>query len=685
MSIHDLSTLFDLLPIGAYRSNPDGKIVRLNAALLRLNGYASEAECFADTRVIGAESYVEPGRRQQFVALLEAQGHVTDFVSETYRLKTGERIWVREHAHLVRDAQGRTLYVEGTIEDITLERTATLSLRQSENLLRNLLETIPDRVWLKDLNGNHLACNSAFAENLGIVVAQVVGTTDAHWVGDEMARKFLETDRMVVQSGKTIRFEGPMPSPVHRDPTVYEVIKTPMRGAAGQIIGVLGMGRDIQQRKNAESLLRETTEQLELALMSADLGRWDHDLSIEKGYYLDARSCAMLGRDPAERNHGRAWGHLIHPDDLPGTLDAMRAHLGGSAPAYETEYRARHTDGHWVWMSNRGKVVLRNEAGKPLRMVGTLMDISKRKLVESELLATQSELQATLKALPDLVFEFNSDGRYRVVHSHNNQDLIQPASLQIDKLVTEVLPQEAADIFMAALGEALDTGRSVGKHYSLQLAQGKQWFELSVVRKPTLAGEEERLIAIARNITERKLAEQAIEHLAFHDTLTGLPNRRMLGDRMETALAASQRNQTHGALLFLDLDKFKDLNDNYGHDIGDLMLQEVAQRLLQCIRAIDTVARLGGDEFVVLIQNLSMDLDDAMLHASAVGHKILASLNDPYLLRGQAHSITPSIGASLFFGRNTAAPDLLKQADLAMYEAKAQGRNTICFFEKLGK
>ena len=682
MATHDLSTLFDLLPIGAYRSDAAGKIVRLNAALLKLNGYTSEAECFADVRTIGADSYVQPGRRQQFRNILEAQGQVTDFVSETYRLKTGERIWVREHAHLVRDAQGKTLYVEGTIEDITQERAATLSLQHSENLLRNLLETIPDRVWLKDLQGVHLACNAAFAEHVGATTEQIVGTNDAHWVGEAIAEEFLKADRIVIQTGHSLSLEGPMPSAIHDDPTIYEVIKTPMRGADGHTMGVLGMARNIQARKDTEARLRDATEQLELALMGADLGRWDHDLSIEKGYYLDERSCAMLGRDAAESKHGRAWGHLIHPDDLPGTLDAMRAHLTGALPAYEAEYRARHTDGHWVWLGNRGKVVQRSETGKPLRMVGTLMDISKRKLVEGELLATQSELQATLKALPDLVFEFSADGRYRVVHSHDTQELVQPASQQINKLVTEVLPQEAADIFMAALREALDTGRSVGKHYSLLLAQGKQWFELSVVRKPTLAGEEERLIAIARNITERKLAEQAIEHLAFHDTLTGLPNRRLLGDRLETALAASHRNSTHGAVLFLDLDKFKDLNDTFGHDVGDLMLQEVAQRLLQCIRAIDTVARLGGDEFVVLIQNQSVDWEDARLHTATVGHKVLSSLNEPYRLKGVEHSITPSIGATLFLGRAISGTELLKQADMAMYEAKAQGRNTMCFYEK---
>jgi diguanylate cyclase (GGDEF)-like protein/PAS domain S-box-containing protein len=684
LAIHDLSTLFDLLPIGAYRTSPDGQMVRLNAALLRLNGYDSEAQYLADGRVIGARSYVEPGRRQQFWALVEALGQVTDFTSEIYRLKTGERIWVREHAHVVRDEQGRTLYIEGTVEDITLEREATLSLQRSENLLRNVLETIPDRVWLKDQDGIHLACNTAYATRLGATVAQVIGTADTQWFGEDLAAVFGKTDRAAIQLGKTVNIEGPMPSPVHTDPTIYEVIKTPMRDANGQIVGVLGMARDIQARKTAETLLRDTTEQLELALMGADLGRWDHDLTIEKGYYLDARSCAMLGRDPAESNHGRAWGHLIHPDDLPGTLDAMRAHLVAGAPAYEAEYRARHSAGHWVWLSNRGKVVQFNQAGKPLRMVGTLMDVSKRKQVESELLATQAELQATLQALPDLVFEFNGEGRYRAIHSHGVQDLLHPENRQIDKLVSEVLPQESAGIFMAALEEALETGHSVGKHYSLELARGKQWFELSVVRKPTPAGEEERLIAIARNITERKLSEQAIAHLAFHDTLTGLPNRRMLGDRIETALAASQRSQTHGALLFLDLDKFKYLNDTHGHEVGDLVLQEVAQRLLQCIRAVDTVARLGGDEFVVLIQNLSADADDARMHAATVGHKILASLNEPYLLQGIAHSITPSIGATLFLGRGTAAPDLVKQADLAMYEAKAEGRNTLCFYARIG-
>jgi diguanylate cyclase (GGDEF)-like protein len=133
--------------------------------------------------------------------------------------------------------------------------------------------------------------------------------------------------------------------------------------------------------------------------------------------------------------------------------------------------------------------------------------------------------------------------------------------------------------------------------------------------------------------------------------------------------------------MFLDLDKFKLLNDTHGHDVGDLMLQEVARRLQQNVRAIDTVARLGGDEFVVLIQALSADAEDARMHATSVAHKILDSLNEPYALAAYEHITTPSIGIALFSGDTLAPHDILKRADVAMYQAKAQGRNTLVFYE----
>jgi diguanylate cyclase (GGDEF)-like protein/PAS domain S-box-containing protein len=183
------------------------------------------------------------------------------------------------------------------------------------------------------------------------------------------------------------------------------------------------------------------------------------------------------------------------------------------------------------------------------------------------------------------------------------------------------------------------------------------------------------------DITQMKATEEEINKLAFYDPLTGLPNRRMLLDRLRLAMAESNRTGRIGALQFIDLDNFKTLNDTLGHDMGDLLLQQVGQRLKKCMREGDTVARLGGDEFVVMLKELSTDLVDAAAQAEIVGGKILAGVGEPYRLAGLEYQITPSIGITHFRGFEAKIDDLLKQADLAMYQAKALGRNAMQFFD----
>ncbi len=189
-------------------------------------------------------------------------------------------------------------------------------------------------------------------------------------------------------------------------------------------------------------------------------------------------------------------------------------------------------------------------------------------------------------------------------------------------------------------------------------------------------------IWVIEDISERKAAESEINHLAFYDPLTDLPNRRLLLDRLKQAMAASGRSGHQGALLFIDLDNFKTLNDTYGHDTGDLLLQQVAQRILACVRQQDTVARLGGDEFVVLLEDLSTDPAGAAAQAKVVGEKIMVSLNESYRLDKSVRYSTPSIGVALFSGQSQSLDELLKRADMAMYEAKTAGRNTMRFFDK---
>lgn len=186
---------------------------------------------------------------------------------------------------------------------------------------------------------------------------------------------------------------------------------------------------------------------------------------------------------------------------------------------------------------------------------------------------------------------------------------------------------------------------------------------------------------IAMDITERKLAEEKIENLAFYDPLTNLPNRRLLLDRLKHALAGTLRHRRFGALLFIDLDNFKTLNDTYGHNHGDALLQQVAQRLTDNLRQGDTLARIGGDEFVVLLENLSLDALDAAAKVELVGEKILRTLGQPYLIAEISHRSTPSIGITLFGDVEESIEEPLRRADLAMYQAKSDGRNTLRFFD----
>jgi len=203
--------------------------------------------------------------------------------------------------------------------------------------------------------------------------------------------------------------------------------------------------------------------------------------------------------------------------------------------------------------------------------------------------------------------------------------------------------------------------------------------KISPLRQPD--GRISHYLAIKEDITRRKQAEEAIQQLAFYDPLTDLPNRRLLLDRLQQAIAATTRGGEHGALLFIDLDNFKTLNDSLGHDIGDLLLKQVAQRLTGSVREGDTVARLGGDEFVVMLNGLSGNFQEAAYQSEAIGEKILASLNKPYQLGAHECHSTPSIGITLFADHNFTVDDVMKRADISMYEAKKAGRNTIRFYD----
>jgi len=206
-----------------------------------------------------------------------------------------------------------------------------------------------------------------------------------------------------------------------------------------------------------------------------------------------------------------------------------------------------------------------------------------------------------------------------------------------------------------------------------------KWLTITAVKN--ISGETSEYIAIFSDITERKKSEEEIHALAFYDALTKLPNRRLLIDRLHQAISASVRSGLNGALLFIDLDHFKTLNDTLGHHVGDQLLQQVALRILSCVRECDTVARLGGDEFVVMLPDIDQDMEVSGALTKQIGRKVLDALNHIYSFGGHEFHCSSSIGITLFNDRTTSVDDLLKQADIAMYQAKTAGRNALRFFD----
>ncbi|PKO47406.1 MAG: hypothetical protein CVU29_03105 [Betaproteobacteria bacterium HGW-Betaproteobacteria-22] len=215
------------------------------------------------------------------------------------------------------------------------------------------------------------------------------------------------------------------------------------------------------------------------------------------------------------------------------------------------------------------------------------------------------------------------------------------------------------------------------------------WNEFQIVPIANKQGWYTHWVSIQRDVTARKAIEAEVHQLAFYDTLTRLPNRRLLEDRLQQVMAASKRNQTYAAIMFLDLDNFKSLNDSHGHAMGDLLLIEAANRLKACVREVDTVARFAGDEFVVLLSELGNNQAAAHTQAGLIAEKIGTSLAEPYQLSACAetkpitHHCTASIGVATFINHTYSASDLMKWADAAMYRAKAAGRNQICFHQTI--
>jgi diguanylate cyclase (GGDEF)-like protein/PAS domain S-box-containing protein len=315
--------------------------------------------------------------------------------------------------------------------------------------------------------------------------------------------------------------------------------------------------------------------------------------------------------------------------------------------------------------------------------------IARRKQADKELTEQEEFFRLIAENVEDFIAVLDLNGR-RIYNSPSYARLFGDVeSLKGTDSFAEIHPDDRERI-RKTFNDALQSGIGQRSEYRFLLPNGGIcYMESSSGLIKNGQGEPKSVVVVSHDVTMRKMAEQKIREFAFYDTLTQLPNRRLLDDRLEQAVAASKRSGRYGAVMFLDLDNFKPLNDKYGHKAGDLMLVEVAHRLVSCVREVDTVARFGGDEFVVVLSELAGDESACAEEARTVAEKIRVALTSPYVLnlntKGAVPTIThKNVGASIgiaLFNNDASKENILKWADKAMYRAKEAGRDQICFHD----
>lgn len=416
--------------------------------------------------------------------------------------------------------------------------------------------------------------------------------------------------------------------------------------------------------------LERTRQNLELAVRASNTGLWDWDLQTGQSYYSPVWKAQLgYGEDELEGRH-HIWESLLHPDDRIATLQAVTNFLAADNESFfENEVRMRHKDGSYHWILSRGEKQ-RDASGRAVRLIGSHADMTERKRAEER-------FRSAVEASPTGMIMVNEQGLIVLTNAQTDTLFGYDAGSLLGQSIEMLIPPPLRNLhaqhmtaFMAHPGE-----RRMGDRRELfaRHRDGSE-FRVELGLTPIVGHEAQYVLASVVDITSRIQSEQRINQLINFDPLTGLPNRQLLNDRVNQAIHAAQREKRRLAVLFLDLDHFKHVNDTLGHPIGDKLLIEIGQRIKLQVRDSDTVARIGGDEFVVV---LTEGEENA---AARVASKLLLSVAVPYRIESHELSVTPSIGIAMYPSDGTEFETLYRHADTALYRAKQDGRNDFRFF-----
>ncbi|MGC4405109.1 sensor domain-containing protein [Methyloversatilis sp. MC4-4] len=551
---------------------------------------------------------------------------------------------------------------------------------EGDRRFRLLFERIPDPMLLLDVeSGVFTDWNPAAMRMLNfpareeVIALRPADISPAHQpdgrASDDKAREMMD----IARREGSHRFEWTICSP-YRSEVVIEVLLTTIAIDGREVF--ITTWRDLSQQKRTERDLVANKLRWKFALEGAGDGVWDWNIQ-DGTVFFSPRWKTMLGYEEQEIDNALSeWSERVHPDDLPRVMADVQAHLDGRTPGYRNEHRMLCRNGEYKWILDRGKVISDDADGRPLRMVGTHTDITERRRVQTELERAEATQRALLDAMADGVF-VAQEHRFVFVNPALPRMLGYTVEEFTGLTFADVLHPDFLELWSERYERRIGSGPEPQRRYEVQLLNRDRdrplWIELIASR--FTYRDEPAVLGIVRDISDKKINEQTIWKQANYDALTGLPNRHLLLHHLRQEMRLSQRSGRQLAVLFIDLDRFKEVNDTLGHPAGDSLLQQAAQRITGCMRDTDAVARFGGDEFAVVLGGL--EHPDVV---EQIAGKILSALHQPFQLFNELVYVSASIGITLYPDSAQSQEDLLKQADQAMYDAKRAGRNRMSYF-----
>ncbi len=552
-------------------------------------------------------------------------------------------------------------------------RASMSSLRKSEQQFERILEDQTDLICRFRSDETILYVNDAFCRFFGKSKEELVGKRWHPLVARGYSTTVVEQLRKLAPENPVVTIENPV---IAAGQVIRwgQFVNRAFFDEAGKVVEIQSVGRDITKQKELELALAANTKEFRELAEAMPQIVWI-TRADGRNIYFNQQWVDYTGLS-LEESYGHGWNKPFHPDDQKRAWDAWQNAVNRRG-IYSLECKLRRFDGEYRWWLVRGVPVFDQE-GKVRKWFGTCTDIHESKEAERDMQVAATAFEANVG-----IMVTDADSRILRV----NREFSAQTGYSTDEVLgktPKILQSGRHDAgYYAAMWESINrTGSWQGEVWDRHKNGDICPKLLTIAAVKGSDGAVSRYVGTHIDISEQKSAEERVRILAFYDPLTHLPNRRLLMDRLEQAMSSSSRSGRGAALMFIDLDNFKALNDTLGHATGDLLLQQVGRRLEASVRESDSVARLSGDEFVVMLEDLSMNERAAATQTKETGEKIIAALNEPYDLAGKMHHSTASIGCAVFFGHKYSVEELMKQADIAMYQAKKDGRNVSRFFDE---